>query len=138
MFAKRGLLYDKSAMTQILRLLERSNEELTAAELLLVNNLSRVCISRCYYAMFYAAQACLTSKSIESRTHRGVIQLFGQHFVKTGELSKDFSQSLSETYALRQVSDYDDDEVTSSQAESTLTAARLFVNRVEQLLNSPT
>ncbi|MBD1846859.1 HEPN domain-containing protein [Cyanobacteria bacterium FACHB-63] len=121
-------------MTQVSRLLGRTNEELAAAELLLVNNLGRVCVSRCYYAMFYAAQACLASKSIESRTHRGVIQLFGQHFIKTGELPKDFSQLLSETYTLRQVGDYDDDELTDSQFESTLAAAQLFVNRVEQLL----
>lgn len=121
-------------MTQVGRLLVRANEELVAAELLLANNLNRVCISRCYYAMFYAAQASLASKSIESRTHRGVIQLFSQHFIKTGELPKDFSQSLRETYALRQVSDYDDDTLTQDQAELTLEAARLFVNRVEQLL----
>lgn len=84
--------------------------------------------------MFYAAQACLASKSIESRTHRGVIQLFSQHFIQTGELPKDFSQLLRETYTLRQVSDYDDDEVTDEQATSVLEAARSFVNRAEQLL----
>lgn len=134
MFAEKGSLYDAYLMTQISRLLGRANEKLVAAELLLVNHLSRVCISRCYYAMFYAAQACLASKSIESRSHRGVIQLFNQHFIKTGKLPKDFSRSLSETYALRQLSDYDENELTHDQAETTLEAARSFVNCVEQLL----
>ena len=122
-------------MSQILRLLARANEELVAAELLLSNHLDRVCVSRCYYAMFYAAQALLTSKSIESRTHRGVMQLFNLHFVKTGELPDEFARSISEIYALRQLSDYDDDELTHDQAESSLEMARAFVCRAEQTLH---
>lgn len=63
-----------------------------------------------------------------------MIQLFNQHFIRTEELPKDFARSLSETYALRQLSDYDDDELTHEQAETTLELARLFVNRAEQRL----
>ncbi|MER3433200.1 MAG: hypothetical protein C4288_07185 [Leptolyngbya sp. ERB_1_1] len=85
--------------------------------------------------MFYTAQAWLASKSIKSRTHRGVIQLFNQHFIKTGELPQDFARSLSEAYALRQLSDYDDNELTHEQAEATLELARLFVNRAGQTLS---
>lgn len=127
-------MYDVNPMTQIARLLARANEELVAAELLLTNHLDRACVSRCYYAMFYATQAWLAFKQIESRTHRGVIQLFNQHFIKTGELPRDFARSLSEAYALRQLSDYDDDEVTHDQAESTLELARSFVDRAERTL----
>ena len=42
------------------------------------------CASRCYYAMFSIAQAALLTKGLRASSHKGVISLFGEHFVKTG------------------------------------------------------
>jgi len=42
------------------------------------------CASRCYYAAFFMAEAVLMQKGLEPSSHRGVIRLFGQHFVRTG------------------------------------------------------
>jgi uncharacterized protein (UPF0332 family) len=41
------------------------------------------CVSRCYYAMFFMAEAALLKKGLSASSHKGVISLFGEHFVKT-------------------------------------------------------
>ncbi len=71
-------------MNRIKILINLGKEELSAAELLLNNNLYRACISRAYYALYHTVQALLSAKNINTRTHKGLIQQFGQNFIKTG------------------------------------------------------
>jgi uncharacterized protein (UPF0332 family) len=68
-------------MTRIQQLLDLAQDELDTADLLWQNDRCRACISRSYYAMYHATQAILGTKTLTSKTHRGVIQLFGQHFI---------------------------------------------------------
>jgi uncharacterized protein (UPF0332 family) len=124
-------------VNRIQQLLNLAREELETAELLLENHRYRACASRSYYVMYYAAQALLVSKLINSKTHKGVIQLFGQHFVKTGELSIDYAKSLGDAYDLRRLSDYDETfMLTHSQAEAVVESARTFLQRARALLQS--
>lgn len=122
-------------MNRIPSLLNLAKEELTTAQLLLDHDRYRACISRSYYAIYYAAQALLESKNINSRTHKGVIKLFGQHFIKTGELSTDLAKALSDTYDLRRISDYDETcTITKEQAEVAIEYARGFIEQADNLL----
>jgi uncharacterized protein (UPF0332 family) len=119
-------------MTRITQLLQLAQDELATANLLMVNDRYRACISRSYYAMYHATQALLTSKTLSSKTHKGSIQLFGQHFIKTGELPIDLARALSDTYDLRQLSDYEETVLlTQAQAETILTSAQAFVAQAE-------
>ncbi|GET43146.1 HEPN domain-containing protein [Microseira wollei] len=88
-------------MNRITSLLNLAKEELKTAQLLLDNPRDRACISRSYYAIYYAAEALLESKNINSRTHKGIIKLFGEHFIKTGELPTELAKAFSDTYELR-------------------------------------
>lgn len=111
-------------------------EELDIANLLLERGHYRTCLSRYYYSMFYAAQSLLLSQNIDASTHKGTIRLFSQHFVKTGQLSSEWSKNLSDAYDLRQMSDYDADFTgTLAQAEIILEKAKAFIVEVEKLLN---
>ena len=47
------------------------------------------CVSRCYYAMFFMAEAVLLTKGLRASSHKGVISLFGEHFAKTGIFERD-------------------------------------------------
>ena len=115
-------------MNRIKILINLGKEELSAAELLLNNNLYRACISRTYYALYHTVQALLTAKKINTRTHRGLIQQFGQNFIKTGELSQKSSIILSDTFDLRKLSDYDETiQITQQQAEKTIENTRIFI-----------
>lgn len=42
-------------------------------------------MNRMYYACFYAVSALLVNEGIETKTHAGVRQMLGMHFVRTGK-----------------------------------------------------
>lgn len=120
-------------MTRIQQLLALAQEELETADLLLENNRYRACISRSYYAMYHATQALMASKNLSSKSHKGAIKLFGQHFVKTQELPIELARYLSDAYDLRRLSDYEETVfLTQQQAETLLISARVFVNQTIQ------
>ena len=115
-------------MSGVSTYLIRATEELETSQLLLENKRYRACISRCYYAMYHATQALLVSRNISSRTHKGVIQQFSQHFIKSEDLPTDMVKDLSNTYDLRQLSDYEETALLNyQQAQSTLEASKHFV-----------
>jgi uncharacterized protein (UPF0332 family) len=124
-------------MNRIQTLLSLAKEELYAAEILLENTLYRACISRAYYSLYHTVQALLAAKNINARTHRGLIQQFGQQFIKPGELSQKLSRTLSETFDLRQLSDYDETiPITQQQADKTLENAKLFISEATKWLEN--
>ena len=119
-------------MKRIEQLLVLANDELETANLLLENNRYRACISRSYYAMYHATQALMEAKGLHSKTHKGIIKLFGQHFIKTGEFEVEFARILSDAYDLCRLSDYEETTLpTQQQAEKLLVAATRFVQKVQ-------
>ncbi|NEZ59931.1 HEPN domain-containing protein [Adonisia turfae] len=124
-------------MSDASQFLDLAEEELVASQLLLQNTYYRACISRAYYAMYYATQALLTTRDIESRTHKGVLQQFSQSFVQSGDLPVSMAQNLKRTYGLRQLGDYEADVVlTEELATQALEAAVEFVEQVRRYLGN--
>ena len=66
--------------------IEKSNENIKAAELLLREGFFAIANTRAYYAMFYAAQALLETVNLSFSKHSAVIAAFGKEFIKTGKL----------------------------------------------------
>lgn len=64
--------------------------------------------NRMYYALYYAAAALLISDGHVVGTHKGVISLLNQYYVRTGLLSKNDGNLFGSIFAFRQGSDYDD------------------------------
>ena len=123
-------------MNEFKKLFSLALEELDIAQLLLEKEHYRASISRSYYSMYYAAQALLLSQNIDTSTHKGLIRLFSLHFVKTGQFSPEWSNTLKAAYDLRQLSDYDADFTgTLAEAEMLLEKAKTFVAEVERILN---
>ena len=93
------------------------------------------CVSRCYYAMFFMAEAVLLTKSLTASSHKGVISLFGEHFVKTGTFGRDLGKALNDAYDRRLVGDYGVGfTVTKEEAEDLLETARNFVQKLKNYL----
>ncbi|MCS6950900.1 MAG: HEPN domain-containing protein [bacterium] len=93
------------------------------------------CASRCYYAMFYLAEAALLTRGITASSHKGVITLFGQHFVKPGTLPRDLGKALAEAYDKRLIGDYATGlGITREDAEELLQTAQHFVQQVSDYL----
>jgi len=51
-------------------------------------------VSRAYYAIFHAARAVLYSYGITTKTHIGLVSLFGEHIIKK-DFNKPFLSSIS-------------------------------------------
>lgn len=108
--------------------LERANDCIAEAELLLAASRAGVAVSRSYYAMFHAATAALLHKGIERHSRQGIIAAFAQTFVKPGHVEARFHRYLKQAFDLRQESDYQPVvRLTDLQAEEVLGWARQFV-----------
>jgi len=108
---------------------------LRSAEVLLKDGDYDSCVSRSYYAMFFMTEATLLTKGLKASSHKGVMILFGEHFIKTGILRKELGRILNDSYDSRQIGDYASGfKITKEEAESRLEKARNFVTDVEQHL----
>ncbi len=93
------------------------------------------CVSRCYYAMFFTAEAALLTKNVTASSRKGVISLFGEHFVKTNILERNLGKALNDAYDKRLVGDYGVGfTVTEGQAKDLLKTARDFVQKLKSYL----
>jgi uncharacterized protein (UPF0332 family) len=128
---------DKSTQELLRGYLAKADEKLGVAHRLLSQGDFEDSISRSYYAAFYAAQALLLSEGLNSKSHSGLISLFGLHFVKTGKIDKKFGRFLSNLLEDRQQSDYSlFSGLEKSDAESAHTEATSFVQEIRRLLQS--
>ena len=64
--------------------MQRAEEELTSAKVLLAAQRNLAAVNRLYYACFYAVSALLETRDLASSKHSGVKALLHQHFIKTG------------------------------------------------------
>ena len=93
-------------MKEIRDLIEKSEKFLSTAEQALNTGDYDSCVSRCYYAMFFMAEAALLTKGLTASSHKGVISKFGEHFIKAKILERDLGKALNDAYDKRLVGDY--------------------------------
>lgn len=98
--------YAKSEIIKYRR--EKSLELIREVEFLLQGGFPNAAVSRMYYAAYHAISALLFSHDIETKTHKGLRQQFGNHYVKTGLIPVSLAAVFNEIYDKRQQSDYDD------------------------------
>ena len=122
-------------MKEIRDLIEKAEKFLSTAENALNTGDYDSCVSRCYYAMFFMAEAVLLTKSLTASSHKGVISLFGEHFVKTKILERNLGKALNDAYDKRLVGDYGVGfTVTEQQAGDLLETAENFVRKLKNYL----
>lgn len=120
------------------QLLQKARENLRAAELLRREGFCDICASRCYYAVFYAAEALLWSKSLAFSSHGAVSGAFGREFARTGLVDRKFHRYLLEAFQTRQDSDYESVAgITETQAAHSLREATEFIEMAERFLQGP-
>lgn len=62
--------------------------------------------NRLYYALFHAMAALLVSDGHHVKSHRGILAMFGEHYVRTEIFSKQDGALLSELVIMRDNADY--------------------------------
>lgn len=110
------------------QLLNKAEESLRAARLLLDSRLYDAAVSRAYYAMFYVAEVYLLTQDLSFSKHTAVISKFGECFAKTGKVPKEFHRHLIQAQEARTRADYD------AASTATLIEAQTQIARAEAFL----
>ncbi|MEI8241876.1 MAG: HEPN domain-containing protein [bacterium] len=113
----------------------KGTEALRAAEELLRLGLFNDAVSRAYYAAYHWARALLFTQGLESRSHRGMIQLVGLHFVRTQRLPVEATTLLGQLASQREAGDYTTSlRFNASDAAEIVSQSRAFINLCRPLL----
>ncbi len=72
------------------------------------NRLWNTAANRLYYAAFYALTALLLKQGHNTQTHKGVKNVFYEHFIRTGLVSAEKGRHYSILFDKRQAGDYAD------------------------------
>jgi len=116
-------------------LLAKARESLQAAVVLKREGFPDICASRCYYAMFYATEAILSSKNLAFSSHSATNAAFGREFVKTGLVEVEFHQYLLRAFETRQESDYEAAPTVSAERAAEMVAqAQEFIEMAARFL----
>ena len=62
--------------------------------------------NRLYYAIFHAVSALLINDGHSVNTHKGVVVLFGQYYVRTGVFDMEDGKLYSQLQTMREKGDY--------------------------------
>ena len=120
-------------MKEINDFIKKAEKFLDTARLTLNTGDYDSCVSRCYYAMFFMTEAVLLTKNLKASSHKGVISLFGEHFVKTGIFEKNLGRDLNDAYDKRLIGDYGVGLVATEQEANEL--FKIGQNYVKHLKN---
>lgn len=117
------------------KLLEKADQAARSARLLLDSGDADGACNRAYYAMFDAARAVLltldpASGSSKSKTHRGLLNAFSEHLVKTGQFEPDTGRLLKRAEEIRLIADYNEGSVELEDARAMVDNTGTFLDAV--------
>jgi len=115
--------------------LEIATQLLQDAHFLLEKGSLRSSVNRAYYSAYHAVRALLASEGLNPKTHKGVLNQFGERFIKTGRMDILFSDALAKCFDARHEADYDifasfeEDEVEGiiGEVEALITQIRSYI-----------
>lgn len=117
--------------------LKKAEDTLKEIDILLENELWHTAVNRLYYACYYAVSALLVNNSITARTHAGVRQMFGLHFIKPGKIDIELGKYYSDIFDKRQIGDYEDYiEFEKEEVYELLPPARRLIKAINQIIRS--
>lgn len=117
-------------------LLEKGQQSLDAAKLLLEEGFAGFAAARAYYTMLYTAQALLLSIALSFSRHSAAIAAFGREFAKPELVPREFHRYLIEAQQVRPIADYQGEEVSDEEAELQIQRAEQFLEFAEQYLSA--
>ena len=113
----------------------KARQLLHDVDVLIENELWNSTINRMYYACFHAVSALLIKNGIEVKSHMGIRQAFGLHFVKAGKVSLEYGRIFSRIYDKRLSSDYDDFiDFTKEEVEKLYPQIKSFIMVIGNLV----
>lgn len=100
------------------------------------NGYYNTAVNRMYYACFYAVSALLLHNEIDGlKTHEGVRQHFGKHFILSGKIDREWGRFYSSLFNSRSAADYEDfKEYDEIETRSFLPKVKGFINLIDGLI----
>lgn len=91
-------------------------------------------VNRMYYSCFYAVSALLLHNGIEGvKTHDGVRQMFGKHFIQTGTFPREWGRFYTIIFACRSDADYEDfKDYDLKTTEGMFPQVKAFIELIDQ------
>ena len=87
--------------------IETAYKTYEAAKILADNGFWNSAVNRLYYALFYIVNALLVVNEIPTKSHSATKSQFSMHFIKTGQIDKNYGRLLSQLFDWRQKGDYE-------------------------------
>lgn len=122
---------------QLIRALQdKAEQALSDAELLVDNGSVEAAINRGYYAAFQTARAALLLEGESPKTHSGVMQRFGYHFVRTGAVAEEIGDILAIAQSMRGQADYEIvADLSAEDASKLVEDVRRFIMAVDERIH---
>jgi len=118
------------------RMIEKGEEKLKSARILLDNNQIEDSISRSYYAAYLTTKALLLLLGSSPKTHGGMITMVGLKIIKEGLLPPKIGKHLGSLLEARQNSDYAVFTYYDIEdAESLFHKARDVMDAIKKIIN---
>jgi uncharacterized protein (UPF0332 family) len=115
--------------------IKRAGKSLQEADNLFNAEFYEAAVNRLYYACFYSVTALLVTEKIQVKSHAGVKQMFGEHFIKPEKINKEQGRFYAVLFSYRQDSDYlDFAEISREFTGQLLTDAVRFVTTIKTYL----
>ena len=116
--------------------IQKAKETIVEVEIHIQNEFWNTAINRMYYACFYAVSALLVKHGIETSSHKGIRQLFGKMFVKTGKFDKNLAKHYTDLFEKRHKGDYNDFfDFDKETVIRLLPISKEFIRVIEDLIN---
>jgi hypothetical protein len=117
--------------------MDNAQEMLDIANENFSNQRYRTACNRAYYGVFYAASALLFSEGKSYGKHSAVLAAFRQHFIKTGEFDKKWSDDYRLIMESRHTADYAlYDYLEKEGAAEVIAKSKAFVEEVRKWLQN--
>lgn len=117
--------------------LEKADEALSDAQMMLGIGRCNLAANRAYYSVFYAMRAVLALDGIDRKHHSAIISEFRRLYIKTGIFESELSDTIRDLFDLRTDSDYDDYFIAvKSDVAEQIKNAEYFVERVKEYLST--
>lgn len=91
--------------------------------------------NRLYYAVFHAVNALLINDGHPVNTHRGVIAMFGNYYIRTGIFAREDGRLYSDLQTMRNNSDYNCSyDATQQEIEPMIEPSKLLISKVSNYI----
>lgn len=87
--------------------------------------------NRLYYSVFHAVTALMLLDGIKTATHKGTSSQFGQHYVLTGQFSREDGMLYSRLQTMREKADYQNTfSITPDKGAKLIADAQALQSRI--------